>query len=105
VPVETGRLRDSIHAETVEESDQRLVMQVAPCYEAANEYGFDPPYARRIEYGFMGTDKLGRQYHQAAQPYVRPAWDTQQQPAAQTIKEGVYNALDDAMASVAARRT
>ena len=32
-------------------------------------------YARRIEFGFVGPDSLGRNYNQAAQPYLRPALD------------------------------
>lgn len=27
-------------------------------------------YARRVEYGFEGTDSLGRTYHQAPKPYM-----------------------------------
>ena len=34
----------------------------------------DAPYARRVELGFMGTDKLGRRYNQFPQPYLYPAW-------------------------------
>jgi hypothetical protein len=93
VPVDTGRLQEAIHAETLEDSDFRQTMQVAPFVEAANEYGFDPEYARRIEYGFVGTDSLGRHYHQPAQPYMRPAFDAKQAEAAEAIKSGVSEAL------------
>ncbi|GAK12242.1 HK97-gp10 family putative phage morphogenesis protein [Geomicrobium sp. JCM 19039] len=34
------------------------------------------PYAARIEFGFIGTDSLGRQYNQSAQPYLRPALES-----------------------------
>lgn len=34
------------------------------------------PQARRLEYGFVGTDSLGRQYHQPAFPHFRPALAT-----------------------------
>lgn len=37
--------------------------------------GTNVPYARRVEFGFAGTDKLGRTYHQPAKPYLRPALD------------------------------
>lgn len=30
-------------------------------------------YGRRIEYGFMQADSLGRNYDQPARPYMRPA--------------------------------
>lgn len=42
---------------------------------ASVDVGTDVPYAARIEYGFAGRDSLGRFYHQAAQPYLRPAVD------------------------------
>jgi HK97 gp10 family phage protein len=32
-------------------------------------------YAKRMEYGFKGPDKLGRKYKQSAHPYMRPAMD------------------------------
>ena len=35
--------------------------------------GTNVKYARRLEYGFIGKDKLGRHYNQAARPYLRPA--------------------------------
>jgi len=104
VPVDTGNLRDHIHAQEFESTDTRYTMQVAPFVPADNKYGFDPAYARRIEYGFFDKDSLGRDYHQAAQPYMRPAFDNKQDEAAAAIKESVYTELDAAMASVAARR-
>lgn len=30
-------------------------------------------YGRRIEYGFMQADSLGREFNQPARPYMRPA--------------------------------
>ena len=104
VPVDTGNLRDHIHAETVIDQPERQVMAVTPVVESSNEYGFDPAYARRIELGFMGTDKLGRTYHQAAQPYMRPAFDQKKEEARAAIKDGVMSALDDAASQVAARQ-
>ncbi|MBA7705057.1 hypothetical protein ES703_113881 [subsurface metagenome] len=35
--------------------------------------GTNLEYARRVELGFVGTDKLGRIYNQAPRPYLRPA--------------------------------
>lgn len=103
-PVDTGNLRDAIHAETLEDEPERQTMQVAPFVEAGNEWGFDPAYARRIEYGFIGPDSLGRVYHQAAQPYMRPAFDAKQAEAREVIKSGIYDSLDNAMATVAGKR-
>jgi hypothetical protein len=37
------------------------------------EVGTSAPQARRLEYGFVGTDSLGRFYHQPPFPHVRPA--------------------------------
>ena len=39
------------------------------------DIGTDVDYARRVEYGFVGPDSLGRVYNQRAQPYLRPALD------------------------------
>ena len=64
-PYKTGTLRRSIHVEPVS-SSKMLV-------------GTDLPYARRLEYGFIGPDKLGRIYNQAPRPYFRPPLDTQWQ--------------------------
>lgn len=94
VPVDTGHLQESIHQELVESTETRQVIAVTPAYEEPNKYGFEPAYARRIEYGFAGTDSLGRTYHQAAQPYMRPAFDMKQEEAKQAIKDGIYQELD-----------
>lgn len=60
-PVITGTLRRSIRVELIGPGDVRI--------------GSDVAYARRIEFGFMGRDRLGREYHQAAQSYLRAAMD------------------------------
>lgn len=104
VPVDTGNLRDHIHVEPVSQEDNRVVVAVTPADAAANEYGFDPAYARRIEYGFIGVDKLGRHFHQPAQPYMRPALDAKAEEATQTIKDGVIAQMDSAMSKVAVGR-
>lgn len=58
-PVLTGTLRRSIEARI--DADGGVIV------------GSDVPYAARIEFGFAGADSLGRNYHQAAKPYLRPA--------------------------------
>jgi len=35
--------------------------------------GTNLEYARRVELGFVGIDKIGRRYNQAPRPYLRPA--------------------------------
>lgn len=102
VPVDTGRLRDAIHQEQVTDEPERQIHEVKPFVDATNEYGIDPPYARRIEYGFIGQDRLGRNYHQPAQPYMRPAYDNKKSEAEETIKSSIYDQLDVAMNRAAA---
>lgn len=104
VPVLTGNLRDHIHTEVVTDQPETQVRAVTPVVEASNPYGFDPPYARRIEEGFIGTDALGRNYHQSAQPYMRPAFDNKREEAEAAIKDSVFESLNEAMNTVAAGR-
>lgn len=61
-PVDTGRLRSSI-VDEISRDSRGLVARV----------GTDVKYAARIEFGFSGKDSLGREYNQAAQPFLRPA--------------------------------
>jgi len=42
--------------------------------EKAVVVGTNLVYARRVEFGFVGKDKLGRRYNQAARPYLYPAF-------------------------------
>ena len=68
-PYDTGTLRRSIHVEPVSgiirDGQNRAYVVV----------GTDLPYARRLEYGFVGPDKRGRTFHQAPRPYFRPPLD------------------------------
>lgn len=64
VPVLTGELRNSIKVE-IRKTKRGISAKV----------GSAEPHAARIEFGFMGVDKLGRRYHQGARPYLRPALD------------------------------
>jgi HK97 gp10 family phage protein len=64
-PYKTGTYRRSFHMETVEKSSERCRVEV----------GTDAPQAKRLEFGFVGADKLGRVYNQAARPHIRPALD------------------------------
>ncbi len=47
--------------------------------------GSTAPYAKRIEFGYIGPDKLGRRFNQAAQPALRPAARAQLPKARLTI--------------------
>jgi Bacteriophage HK97-gp10, putative tail-component len=92
-PVLTGRLRDGIHTETILDTDLQQQLMVTPVVAAANKYGFEPPYARRIELGFIGADSLGRHYHQAPEPYMGPAFDDKKDEAGQAVTSAVQSAV------------
>jgi len=96
VSVLSGDLRDSIHIEEIADGPFYYEVSVHPAEVADNRWGLDPAYARRIEYGFVGLDSLGRNYNQAPQPYVRPAWDSQKEPAQKVIVDGLAAAIGGA---------
>lgn len=75
----TGTLRRSIRAELVEPG---LVI-----------VGTEVAYGRRIEFGFIGADSLGRNYHQAPSPYLRPAFRTKKEEAMDTVKAGIRDVI------------
>lgn len=104
VPVDTGNLRDSIHTEVVRDEPAHQELCVVPAVEAANDWGFDPAYARRIEFGFVGPDRLGRVYNQPPQPYMRPALDSKRAEVIDTIKQSVQDEMLAATNAAAARR-
>jgi hypothetical protein len=79
----TGTLARSIHVDVVE---------TAPDH-AAVEVGTDVVYARRIEFGFMDTDSLGRRYHQTAKPYLRPALDEHRDEISREIADVLADQL------------
>lgn len=81
-PYRTGTLRRSIHTEVESGAGQ-----------ATAEIGTDVPYGARVEFGFEGKDSLGREYHQPAQPYLRPALDENMDAAAQEIGDALRKAL------------
>lgn len=86
-PYLTGTLSRSIHTEEVASGP----------FSAEVATGTDVEYARRVEKGFEGVDALGREYHQAAQPYMRPAYDEGRDEAIGEVRE----ALKDLVLSAA----
>ncbi len=58
----TGRLRQSIAWEVVAGEN-----------EVVGRVGTNVVYARRLELGFVGTDKAGRNINQEPRPYLRPS--------------------------------
>lgn len=89
-PIVTGALRQSIRTESVRVSATSALAKIGP----------HVPYGARIEFGFVGPDSLGRVYHQAPEPYMRPAYETKKQEAHDAMrdsaKEIIYQALEDA---------
>ena len=81
-PYKTGTLRRDIRPEIVEAG----VVVV----------GTSVPYARRLEFGFIGKDSRGRSYHQAARPFLRPAYDEKKDEAIAEVIEGLRDILRSA---------
>jgi HK97 gp10 family phage protein len=86
-PVKTGTLRRSITVQISESS----------ATSASAAIGTNLAYARRIEFGFNGRDKLGRLYSQPAQPYLRPAFDQERESAYLEIRDALRDAINDAI--------
>jgi HK97 gp10 family phage protein len=63
-PYKTGTYRRSIHVEMSTEGIREVAL-----------IGTDVPYGRRLEFGFMDTDSLGRKYQQYPRPHWRPTFD------------------------------
>ena len=80
-PVDTGNLRSSITHRVVSDEEARV--------------GTNVDYAARIEFGFKDTDKLGRSYNQAAQPYLRPALDNNKARIEKMIGDVIGRAAED----------
>jgi HK97 gp10 family phage protein len=90
-PVKTGTLRRSIHHTLTTSTETACNIALGP----------DTPYARRLEFGFMGTDSLGRRYHQAARPYMRPAFDSKQDESRKEMKAAAADLIQEAVISAA----
>ena len=78
-PYKTGTYRRSFAMETTEKTAERCTVVV----------GTDAPQARRLEYGFVGPDKLGRVYNQAPRPHIRPALDENRKTAVDEFRAAV----------------
>lgn len=81
MPVDTGNLRRSLMASTTampavkegkeEFTDSGIEMVIAGAELGSTVYlGFQAAYAPRMNYGFVGTDSLGRVYNQAGFGFV-----------------------------------
>jgi len=84
MPVDTGNLRRSLIISTVEmptintnakdfkDRSDNIKLTIAKANIGQTIYlGFQAVYARRMEYGFVGEDSLGRTYNQKGNGFVR----------------------------------
>jgi len=84
VPVLTGKLKRSIQQEAMPE-------------QLAVKIGSKLLYAKRIEYGFVGKDSLGRRFNQPAQPYLRPALNQNRESIVRTVRDAFLRQLRKAV--------
>lgn len=61
--------------------------------------GTNVEYARRLELGFYGADKLGRVYNQPPRPYLRPALQSQKDAAVKEAGAAAVQLMRKAVAS------
>jgi HK97 gp10 family phage protein len=91
---ETGFLADNIKIKThYERSDQEMVMQVGPTSEAY--YGLFQEFGTR---DVEGTDKNGKHFHhpaQAAQPFMRPAYESKKDEVLEAFVSEARDRLED----------
>ncbi|MFI2258948.1 HK97 gp10 family phage protein [Streptomyces tubercidicus] len=57
--------------------------------EVTAEVFSDEPQSRRLEYGFVGVDSLGRHYRQPPFPHVEPAFRQTEPAFIQALADGV----------------
>lgn len=77
---DTGQLANSI-ATSVDEN------------ALSGSLDFSSAHAPRMEYGFVGTDSLGRVYDQAPRPFARPALANKSAEIVKDIGEEIAKAL------------
>ena len=80
----TGRYRASWRSET------RGIPYGAECTIGTNE-----PQGRRLEFGFVGPDSLGRVYNQPPFPHVQPALPTIEETLREQMRAGVGELFGD----------
>lgn len=73
----TGELQRSIHSK-VEEDQQ----------EVRGYLYSTSPYALRMEFGFYGTDSMGRTYNQAPRPFLRKTVDQERMNIKRIVLSG-----------------
>lgn len=88
-PYKTGNYKRSWHIGEAQVSK----------HKAYNTTGTDVAYAARLEFGFDKADSLGRRYHQAARPHVRPAFKNKRAEALATVEDAVRDIVEAAARS------
>ncbi|WP_331756573.1 HK97 gp10 family phage protein [Streptomyces decoyicus] len=78
----TGRYRNSWQIET------RHLPHGAQC-----TIGTEEPYGRRLEFGFVGADSLGRVYNQPPFPHVQPSLPAM----TAALRFGMMSAVEEAL--------
>lgn len=82
-PYKAGDYRKSFEMVTTKKTPARCEVQI----------GTDRPQARRLEFGFVGRDTLGRFYNQAPRPHIRPAFDENVQNAQNELRAAMEDLL------------
>lgn len=94
MPVDTGFLRNSVAASTdgMPEADSGPPELVFAKMKIGDKVwvGWTAAYARRMEYGFVGEDSLGRKYNQSGKGFLR----TQVQRWSQIVDEVTKEVLE-----------
>lgn len=100
-PYKTGNLRRSLHVggEGVGGSTTGTDIggQVIGRDFVEVKIGTNVRYARRLEFGFAGADRLGRTYNQPARPYLRPAIESEKGAAAREIVDAARDLIRAAL--------
>ncbi len=100
-PYITGNLRSSIHTGgyggmsdlSRSETGSDIGGKSVKDRSVELQVGTNVVYARRVEYGFNQADRLGRVYHQKAQPYLRPALDENKKKVVAEISSALKEVL------------
>lgn len=66
-------------------------------FSAYNTTGTDVVYGARLEFGYEDTDSLGRSYHQAARPHVRPAFTNKRAEALDEVTRALKSLVEGAI--------
>lgn len=93
--VVTGNLVGSIHPQIGEVTDNTVDVLI----------GTNVIYAKRVEYGFFGKDKIGRFYAQAPRAYLRPAFDAKKGEALAFIASEIKKTIEHSAGSKSVTKT